>query len=113
MPQRGEIWYAKLPTDPADKPATPVVIVSRDERNSHPKANTVLVVPLSTSTIREVVTHVYLPPGETELDASVLKAEDVTVVRKEILSRPRNQLRNVSNARICDLAAKIKIAMAC
>ena len=89
------------------------MIVSLDERNMHPKANTVLVVPFSTSTLKDVPTHVYLSPGETGLDMSVLKAEDVTVVRKDTLKEPRTRLRNVSNSRICDLAEKVKIAMGC
>ena len=71
------------------------------------------MVPLSTSTIKEVATHVYLTPGETGLEASVLKAEDITVVRKESLLQFRTQLRNLSNARICELANKVKIAMQC
>jgi len=88
-------------------------VVSRNERNTHPRASTILVVPLSTSTIKEVATHVYLTPGETGLEASVLKAEDITVVRKESLLQFRTQLRNLSNARICELANKVKIAMQC
>ena len=55
----------------------------------------------------------YLTPGETGLEASVLKAEDITVVRKESLLQFRTQLRNLSNARICELANKVKIAMQC
>lgn len=90
-----------------------MVVVSRNERNAHPRASTILVVPLSTSTIKEVATHVYLTPGETGLEASVLKAEDITVVRKESLLQFRTQLRNLSNARICELANKVKIAMQC
>lgn len=90
-----------------------MVVVSRNERNTHPRASTILVVPLSTSTIKEVATHVYLTPGETGLEASVLKAEDITVVRKESLLQFRTQLRNLSNARICELANKVKIAMQC
>ncbi len=70
-----------------------------------------LVVPLSTSTIKNVATHVYLAPGETGLEGSVLKAEDVSVVLKEILTEPRHRLRNISNARICELAGKIRIAI--
>jgi mRNA-degrading endonuclease toxin of MazEF toxin-antitoxin module len=112
-PLRGEIWFVRFPTDPADKQPRPVVVVSRNERNTHPKANTVLVIPLSTSTIKEVATHVYLTPGETGLDASVLKAEDVTVVRKESLIESRTRLRGLSDTRICELASKVKIAMNC
>ena len=112
-PRRGEIWYIQLPTDPPEKGRRPVLIVSVDARNTHPRAETVLVVPFSTSVHKDVPTHVYLNPGETGLELSVLKAEDIAVVRRESLSPPRNRLRDVSNARICDLAEKVRIAMGC
>jgi hypothetical protein len=51
--------------------------------------------------------------GETGLDLSVLKAEDVTVVSKDSLKEPHTRLRNVSHSRICDLAEKVKISMGC
>ena len=113
QPSRGEIWFIKMPTDPADKPPRPVVVVSVDARNLHPRADTVLVVPFSTSVTREVPTHLYLPPGQTGLEASVLKAEDITVVRKSSLLEPRSALRRLSNQQVCALADKIKIAMGC
>ena len=52
QPRRGEIWFVRFPTDPADEGERPVVIVSTDARNLHEKANTVLVVPLSTTPAR-------------------------------------------------------------
>jgi len=112
-PLRGEIWFVPLPTDPPGKQQRPVVIVSTDDRNKHPKADTVLVVPFSTSTLKDVPTHLYLSPGETGLEMSVLKAEDITVVRKQTLSESRTRLRTLSNSRICELAEKVKIAMGC
>ncbi|MGA7461695.1 MAG: type II toxin-antitoxin system PemK/MazF family toxin [Candidatus Korobacteraceae bacterium] len=110
---RGEIWFIKLPTDPADKPPRPVVVVSIDQRNTHPRATTVLVVPLSTSTLKDVPTHIYLSPGESGLEASILKAEDVTVVLKTSLIEPRTKLRKLTHTRVCELADKIRIAMGC
>lgn len=112
---RGEIWYVQLPTEPPnpEKGRRPVVVVSTDARNTNPRADTVLVVPFSASTLKDMPTHVYLSSGETGLEVSVLAAENVTVVRKASLSEPRSRLRNLSNARICDLASKIKIAMGC
>lgn len=113
-PLRGEIWFVKLPSDPPDKGLRPVVIVSVDERNRHPRASTVLVVPLSTSVVQEVPTHVYLAPGETGLTSpSILKAEDVTVVRKESLVETRERLRSLSHAKICEVAEKVQIAAGC
>ena len=97
---RGEIWLVKLPTDPSDQAPRPVVVASTNARNVHPRADTVLVIPFSTSTAKDVPTHLYLSPGETGLAASVLKSEDVTVVRKVSLSRPRIALRNLS-MRLC------------
>jgi mRNA-degrading endonuclease toxin of MazEF toxin-antitoxin module len=79
----------------------------------HPRANTVLVVPLTTSVVRDVPTHVYLASGETGLEQSVLRAEDVAVVPKSELIEPRNRLRNLSNQRICELVDKIRTAMDC
>lgn len=112
-PLRGEIWFVKLPTDPHDKGPRPVVIVSSDQRNLHPRADTVMVVPVSTSITRDIPTHVYLTAGQTGLENSVLKAEDVTVVRKSSLTEPRTRVRNLTSYQVCELAAKIRLAMDC
>ena len=112
-PVRGEIWYIKLPTDPPDKSERPVVIVSLDARNKNPRANTVLVAPLTGSIEREVETHVQLSPGETGLNLSCVKSEDITVVRKESLIEPKTPLRTLSHTRICHIADAVRIAMGC
>ena len=114
-PQRGEIWFTKLPTDPLEKGNRPVVIVSVNHRTVHPRAETVLAVPLSTSVHKdEVVTHVVLEPGQTGLNERVVaKAEDLTVVRKATLVPPRERLRNISSFHICELARKVELAMGC
>ncbi len=49
----------------------------------HPRANTVIVAPLTGSIEREVPTHI-------RLSRSFIRAEDVTVVRKESLIEPRH-----------------------
>jgi mRNA-degrading endonuclease toxin of MazEF toxin-antitoxin module len=103
----------RLPTDPPGKGARPVVIVSTNARNAHPRADTVLVVPLSTSVLKDVATHVYLSPDETGLEQSVLKAEDIAVVPKAELQEPRFRLRSLSNHRICELVEKVRYAMGC
>jgi mRNA-degrading endonuclease toxin of MazEF toxin-antitoxin module len=113
FPHRGEIWFVKLPTDPRGKGARPVAIVSTDDRNLHPRADTVLVVPLTTSVTKDRTTHLYLSPGETGLEQSVLKAEDIAVVPKSELREPRFRLRPLSNHRICELVEKIRYAMGC
>jgi len=110
---RGEIWFVELPTDPPGKGRRPVVIVSSDGRNKNLRADTVLVVPLTT-TLKEVPTHVYLTPGETGLqEPSCIRAEDITVVRKATLQEPRSKLRTLSHSKICQIADAVRTAMAC
>ena len=113
MPLRGEIWYVKLPSDSPDKPARPVVIVSVNERNSHPRASTVLIAPLSGSVEKDVVTHIRLSPGETGLHPSCVKCEDITTVFKNALIQPKQQLRNLSHSRICQIADLVRVSMGC
>jgi len=111
---RGEIWFVKLPTDPPDKGPRPAVIVSVDGRNRHPRADTVLVAPLTTTIHREVATHIFLPAGETGLnEESAIRAEDVTTVHKTSLMPSRVQLRTLSNRRICEIAGRVAVAMGC
>src|SRR3990170_944784 len=96
QPRRGEIWFARLPSDPLDKNPRPVVIVSLDARNQHPRAETVLIVPLST-TLREGPTHISLRPGDTGLaEACMLQAENISTIRKDILLPSRTPLRQLS-----------------
>ncbi len=115
IPRRGEIWFTAIPSDPPEKGRRSAVIVSTNARNNHPRANTVLVIPLSTSVHKsDVPTHLMLEPGETGLAERVIaRAEDVTVIRKESLRPPREQLRNLSNLQICKLSRMVAIAMSC
>jgi mRNA-degrading endonuclease toxin of MazEF toxin-antitoxin module len=114
LPLRGEIWFAQLPSDPPEKGRRPVVVVSVDVRNRHERANTILVVPLTTSIHKGAITHVYLSAGETGLQSdSAARGEDITVVRKQILVESRAPLRRLSNSRICELAHKVLIATGC
>jgi mRNA-degrading endonuclease toxin of MazEF toxin-antitoxin module len=104
----------QLPTDPPEKGLRPVVVVSLDDRNKHPKANTVLVAPLTTTVHKNVPTHILLSPGETGLnEASCIRAEDVAVVLKTSLREPRGKLRMLSNTRICEVADALRFAMGC
>lgn len=115
MPSRGEIWFVQLPADPPEKGRRPVVIVSMEARNRHERADTVLVIPLSTSIHRmDHPTHMLLLAGETGLaEDSMARAEDITVVRKAQLVEARSGLRRVSHRRICELAAMVNVAMGC
>lgn len=112
---RGEIWFIQLPTDPPEKGRRPVIVVSSEARNRHDSADTVLVIPLSTSVHKaDNPTHLLLLAGETGLDAdSIARAEDVTVIRKTSLVEARSRLRTISDRRVCELAGMVKIAMGC
>ena len=113
-PLRGEIWFVQLPVDPPEKGRRPVVVVSLDTRNRHPRADTVLVIPLTTSIHKDAPTHVFLPAGETGLQAdSAARAEDITVVRKQSLREPQGRLRQLSDQRIRELAGRVSMAMGC
>ena len=114
-PVRGQILFVSLPQDPQGKGPRPVIVVSLDARNRHPRAHNVLVVPLSTSIHKSSYpAHLLLTAGETGLaEDSIARAEDVTVVAKSALLEPRHPLRTVSNRRICELAERVKLAMGC
>ena len=110
-PQRGEIWYVKLSSDPNDKAARPVIVVSADERNLHERATTVLVVPLSTTPPRSP-THILLKPGETGLsENSTVQPEGITTVRKSSLQQPRQRLRRQTESTIRLIAKGVLLAM--
>jgi mRNA-degrading endonuclease toxin of MazEF toxin-antitoxin module len=110
-PKRGEIWFVKLPTDPPEKNERPVVIVSIEARNAHPRASTVLVVPLSTTPAR-LPTHIALSPGETGLsEPSTIQSENITTVRKSSLREPTRRLRRLSESLLERIARGVQIAM--
>jgi len=91
-----------------------VVVVSLDARNRHERADTVLVVPLTTSVHVNAPTHVLLRAGETGLASdSAARAEDITVVRKQSLIAPLSRLRQLSDRQVCELARKVSLAMGC
>ena len=111
LPQRGEVWFVKLPTDPPEKNERPVVIVSIEARNAHERATTVLVVPLSTTPAR-LPTHIPLAPGETGLsESSTIQAENITTVRKSSLREPNRGLRRLSEGIIEKIARGVQMAM--
>ena len=114
MPSRGEIWWTNLPTDPPEKGKRPVVVVSPDGRNHHRRANSVLVVPLSTSIHLLRPANLLLRMGETGLSADCTAwVDNITTVARANLSQPRAQQRKLSNAKVCELAALIRTAMGC
>jgi len=111
QPKRGEIWFVKFPSDPPEKNPRPVVIVSLEARNQHPRADTVLVVPLST-TLRDSPTHIRLQPGETGLaEACDIRAETVSTIRKQTLQPSRTSLRRLSEGTLREIARCVVRAM--
>ncbi len=112
-PLRGEIWWAHFHTDPPGK-NRPAVIVSTNGRNSHPRADTVLAIPLSTSVHKLGPWHLLLLAGETGLrEDSIAWAENVGVVAKDQLIEPVAGHRPLTNAQICRLAGLVRLAMGC
>jgi mRNA-degrading endonuclease toxin of MazEF toxin-antitoxin module len=110
QPLRGEIWDVNFPSDPPGKGPRPVLIVSTNIRNRHPKALTVLVVPFST-TITTYPNHVRLSPGQTGLPAaSEIQPEQITAVRKEYL-RPRKGTRTQAESVIQEIARAVVFAL--
>lgn len=110
-PQRGEIWYVQLPTDPPDKLERPVVVVSIEARNAHARANTVLVAPLS-PTPAMLPSHISLSSGETGLSQpSTVQAESITAVRKTSLQLPRQRLRRLSEQVLEKVARGVLISL--
>ena len=113
-PIRGEIWWTRFPTDPPDKGRRPVVVVSTDGRNCHPRSNAVLVIPLSTSIHKPGPAHLLLKAGETGLSAdSVAQAENICTVKRVDLDAPVHGHRPVTNTQIRRLAGLVRLAMGC
>ena len=113
-PARGEIWFVSLDTDPPNKGLRPVLILSLDARNRHERADTVLAIPLTPSIHKDVPTHVLLTGAETGLPAdSAARAEDITVVSKEELVKPRSGLRRISHTRLCEIGRLVQVAIGC
>jgi mRNA-degrading endonuclease toxin of MazEF toxin-antitoxin module len=110
---RGEIWWAHFATDIPGK-NRPAVIVSQNGRNTHPRADTVLAVPLSTSIQKLGPWHLLLRAGETGLrEDSVAWAENISAVSKSELVEPVAGHRPLTNTQVCRLAGLVRIAMGC
>jgi mRNA-degrading endonuclease toxin of MazEF toxin-antitoxin module len=109
-PSQGEIWLVKLPAEPPDKGLRYVIVVSTDAQNHHARATTVLVVPLSTTLSRNPCLQ--LAPGETGLaETSEIWANGISAISKASLIPPRDQLRKLSRATVCKIAACVVRAM--
>ncbi len=112
-PLRGEIWWIHFSFDAPEK-NRPAIIVSVNGRNAHPRANTVLAIPLSTSIHKQNPAHMLLRAGETGLaQDSVAWAENIGVVAKDQLRGPVAGHRPLTHTQICKLAALVNLAMGC
>jgi mRNA-degrading endonuclease toxin of MazEF toxin-antitoxin module len=110
QPLRGEIWDVDFPSDPPGKGPRPVLIVSPNGRNKHPRATTVLVVPFS-MTLSEYPTHIRLAAGQTGLpETSELQPEQITAVRKEYL-KARPGTRTQAESLIINIARNVTLAL--
>ena len=113
-PLRGEIWWTQFPTDPPDKGRRPVVVVSTDGRNTHPRSNTVLVVPLSTSIHKTRPADLLLRAGETGLgEDCVAQADNICTVKRTDLAIRSQGHRPLTSHQICRLAGLVRLAMGC
>jgi mRNA-degrading endonuclease toxin of MazEF toxin-antitoxin module len=114
FPLQGEIWWTHFPTDPPDKGRRPVIIVSVDGRNCQPRANTVLVIPLSTSIQKFRPADLLLRAGETGLrEDSVAQADNISTVRKDQLVEPGAGQRALTHSQVCRLAGLVRVGMGC
>ena len=110
QPRRGQIWLVVFPGDPDGKSRRPVLIVSTDNRNTHPRASTVLAIPFSTS-LTDYPTHIRMQPGETGLtDISELQPENISAVRKDMLV-PMPGTRTLNERTIRSLARGVVLSM--
>jgi mRNA-degrading endonuclease toxin of MazEF toxin-antitoxin module len=112
-PLRGEIWWAHFATDTPGK-NRPAVIVSQNGRNQHPRADSVLAVPLSTSVQKLGPWHLLLRAGETGLrEDSVAWVENISAVAKDQLVAPVAGHRPLTNTQIYRLAGLVRLAVGC
>jgi mRNA-degrading endonuclease toxin of MazEF toxin-antitoxin module len=109
-PSQGEIWVIKLPMEPPDKGLRYVVVISSDAQNHHPRASTVVVVPIGT-TLRPN-SCLQLAPGQTGLaDTSEVWGNGITTVAKKDLRPPRSPLRTLSRGTVVKILRCVVRAM--
>ena len=104
-PRRGEIWTAQL-GDAVQRHW--VVVVSLDSRNLSDRTSWVLIVPFG-SYGKPGPTVAELPPGETGLPGSYLKAHFIQVLEKTALIE--RQRRALSSTRMKQVVEMIRRAV--
>ena len=109
-PSQGEIWVIKLPTEPPDKGLRYVIVVSSDAQNHHPRASTVVVVPIGT-TLRQN-SCLQLTPGQTGLtETSEVWGNAIATVAKKELKQPRSPLRRLNRGTVVKILRCVVRAM--
>lgn len=112
-PQRGEIWWTHFHSDPPGKNRA-AIIVSQNGRNNHPRADSVLAIPLSASIQKPAPWHLVLRAGETGLrEDSVAWAENIATVSKLQLVEPVSGHRSLTHTQVCRLVGLVRVAMGC
>jgi mRNA-degrading endonuclease toxin of MazEF toxin-antitoxin module len=100
----------KLPSEPPDKGVRLVIVVSSNAQNHHPRASTVVAVPIGT-TLRQN-SCLQLTPGQTGLAAtSEVWANAIATVAKKDLKQPRNPLRTLSRETVIKILRCVVRAM--
>src|SRR3981189_1784496 len=93
-PRQGEIWVIELPTEPPDKGLRYAIVVSSNAQNHHPRASSVVVVPIGTTLHQNSCFQ--LTPGQTGLsETSEVWGNGITTVAKKDLRLPRSPLRTL------------------
>jgi mRNA-degrading endonuclease toxin of MazEF toxin-antitoxin module len=93
-----------------DKGLQYVIVVSSDAQNHHPRASTVVVVPIGT-TLRQN-SCLQLTSDQTGLtETSEVWANNITTVGKKDLKQPRNPLRTLSRGTVIKVLRCVVRAM--
>ena len=103
MPHRGEVWWVEVP----DAGQRPALVMTRDA--AIPLLNHLIVAP-ATRTIRSIPTEVILDATDGMPAECVLSLDNLAVVPKSSLN---GQVTTLSSARMADVCAALKVAVAC
>jgi mRNA interferase MazF len=111
--KRGDIYWANLqPRSGSEQPGQrPVLIISHDGFNETEEWNSVIVIPLSTSTrqFKQGPTTVHLSKGTASLSkGSLVLAHQITTIDRKKLSR---RLGSLSKTSLLDVEVALKAAV--
>ena len=87
FPQKGEVWFVKIPNQPDDPhQPRPAIVVSRDARNGY--ATDVMVVPVFSEATAFNDCYVPIPAKEGGLSKdSIAKCDQITTISKRMLAK--------------------------